>query len=374
MHNSMKAKFALEDGSVYSGTAFASEGERSGEVVFNTSMFGYQEILTDPSYKGQIVTMTYPLIGNYGVNADDVESNRVWVEGFVVKEVSKCTSNFRSSESLQSYLKRSGVVAIEGVDTRAITKKLRVTGSMNGVISTVDLDDRSLVEKARQVPKMVGLDLVKNVTRKEAIHCSKLLSDVTLESPRFRVALLDCGVKFNILRSLVKMGCDVTVFPATTSHTEILKFKPDGVCLSNGPGDPSAVTYAIECVKGLIKKEIPIFGICLGHQILNLAFGAKVYKMKFGHHGANHPVKNLATGKIEITSHNHGFAVDEKTVNKVGLEVTHIDLNDNTVEGVSHKSLPMFSVQYHPEASPGPHDASYLFNRFCEMMDGVKAN
>lgn len=370
----MKAKLALEDGTIYTGYSFGFEGEKSGEVVFNTAMSGYQEILTDPSYKGQIVTMTYPLIGNYGINPEDFESSHPWVEGFIVRESSKMESNYRSTENLSNFLKRYNIVAIEGVDTRAITKKLRVDGSMNGIISTIDLDDKSLVKKAQKVPRIVGLDLVKDVTSHNTKHWSEFVTTKDNgkfkgEIPRYKVALLDCGVKFNIIRSLVSVGCDVTIFPANTDYEDIIKYKPDGVCLSNGPGDPSPVKYAIECVKGIIKKEIPIFGICLGHQILSLALGAKVFKLKFGHHGANHPVKNLKTNKIEITSQNHGFAVDEKSLDGLGLEVTHINLNDQTVEGVRHKSLPLFSVQYHPEASPGPHDARYLFDKFCKLME-----
>lgn len=370
----IRAKLALEDGSVFEGTSFGADGEKVGEVVFNTAMTGYQEILTDPSYKGQIVTMTYPLIGNYGVNLLDVESAHPWVEGFVVREVSKIYSNFRATDDISSYLKKHNVVAIEGVDTRAVTKKLRVDGSLSGVLSNADLSDQSLVEKARRAPKMVGLDLAQKVTCSQPRHWKEFVNhgangSLTKVEPRWKVALLDYGVKYNIVRSLVANGCDVTIFPAFAKSDDVLAFKPDGICLSNGPGDPAAVTYAIECVKNLLGAGLPIFGICLGHQILSLALGAKVYKLKFGHHGANHPVKNLATGKIEITSQNHGFAVDGDSLDKIGVAITHINLNDQTIEGFAHKSRPVFSVQYHPEASPGPHDANYLFGKFCKMME-----
>jgi carbamoyl-phosphate synthase small subunit len=367
----MRAKLALEDGTVLEGTAFGHPGERSGEVVFNTAMTGYQEILTDPSYKGQIVTMTCPLIGNYGVNAEDDEHERMWAEGFVVREMSRIRSNFRSTEDLDACLRRNRVVGISGIDTRMVTKRLRERGALRGVISAEDLDDASLVRKARAVPPMEGLDLVPGVTCRTTQRWTEVLRGDALAASappsRFRVACLDFGMKRNILRCLVRVGCDATVFPAQTPAREILDFKPDGVFLSNGPGDPAAVTYAIEAVRGLLGKA-PIFGICLGHQILSLACGGRTYKLKFGHHGANHPVMDLATRRIAITSQNHGFAADPASLGGAGVEVTHRNLNDQTVEGLRHTSLPAFSVQYHPEAAPGPHDAQPLFERFTQMM------
>jgi carbamoyl-phosphate synthase small subunit len=367
------AKLALEDGTVFTGRSFGADGERTGEVVFNTAMSGYQEVLTDPSYKGQIVTMTYPHIGNYGVNEDDWESGKVWVEGFVAREFSRVTSNFRASGGLDEYFKKHGIVAIDDIDTRALTRKLRETGALNAVLSSVELDDAKLVARAKSTPKMAGQDLVKYVTSDRPRPWKEFVRhDADAKPPAFRhkVAVIDCGVKYNIIRSLVHMGCDVTVYPATVDCKELEKY--DGVCLSNGPGDPEVVTYTIDCVKGLLKKEKPIFGICLGHQILGLALGAKTYKLKFGHHGANHPIRNEITRKVEITSQNHGFAVEQKSLEAVGGEVTHINLNDGAVEGLRHKSLPVFSVQYHPEAAPGPHDASYLFEQFLKNMEAKK--
>ncbi|HZE95638.1 MAG TPA: glutamine-hydrolyzing carbamoyl-phosphate synthase small subunit [Planctomycetota bacterium] len=367
------AKLALEDGTVFTGRSFGADGERSGEVVFHTAMSGYQEVLTDPSYKGQIVTMTYPHIGNYGVNEEDWESGKVWVEGFVAREFSKVSSNHRSKATLDDYFKTHGIVAIDDIDTRALTRKLRQTGSMSGVLSTVELDDAKLVAKAKGIPKMGGLDLVKYVTSDRARHWTEFVKhDANAKPPvlKHKVALIDCGAKYNIVRSLVNRGCDVTVYPANVDCKEIQNY--DGICLSNGPGDPEVVTYTIECVKGLLKKEKPIFGICLGHQILGLALGAKTYKLKFGHHGANHPIRNEITKKVEITSQNHGFAVEQKSLEAVGGEVTHVNLNDGAVEGLRHKSLPVFSVQYHPEASPGPHDASYLFDQFLKNIEAKK--
>jgi len=367
------AKLALEDGTVFTGRAFGADGERSGEVVFNTAMSGYQEVLTDPSYNGQIVTMTYPHIGNTGVNEEDFESARCWVEGFVAREFSRVTSNQRATASLEEFFRQHRITAIDDIDTRALTRRLRLDGSMNGVLSTLDLDDQRLVEKAKAIPKMSGLDLVQNVTSdrprpwKEFVTHDANGKAVPL---RFRVAVVDCGVKFNIIRSLVHLGCDVTVHPARASAQDLAGY--DGVCLSNGPGDPAAVTYAIEAVRGLLRMEKPIFGICLGHQILGLALGAQTYKLAFGHHGANHPIKNLLTGKVEITSQNHGFCVEEKTLRAAGGEVTHVNLNDGAVEGLRHRSLPVFSVQYHPESAPGPHDASYLFEQFIANMEAKK--
>jgi carbamoyl-phosphate synthase small subunit len=367
------AKLALEDGTVFTGRSFGAEGERSGEVVFNTAMSGYQEILTDPSYKGQIVTMTYPHIGNTGINEEDFESEKPWVEGFVAREFSRVSSNQRATSSLEEFFRRRGIMAIDDIDTRAMTRRLRLDGSMNGVLSTADLDDAGLVAKARAIPKMSGLDLVKFVTSDRPRHWKEFVThDANGRSVelKHRVALVNCGVKFNIVRSLVHRGCDVTVYPATAAAKDLEGY--DGVCLSNGPGDPAAVTYAIESVRGLLRKETPIFGICLGHQILGLALGAETYKLRFGHHGANHPIKNLLSGRVEITSQNHGFAVEEKTLRAAGGEVTHVNLNDGAVEGLRHRSLPVFSVQYHPEASPGPHDASYLFEQFLENIEQMK--
>ncbi len=368
------AKLALEDGTVYTGYSFGGEGEAKGEVVFNTAMTGYQEILTDPSYKGQIVTMTYTQIGNYGVNAEDVESDRPWVEGFICREASKWVSNWRATEQLSSYLKRHGIVALEGIDTRDLTKKLRINGSMNGVISTVDADDQSLISKAKKVPSMKGLDLVKLVSRVTPTHYTQLENFNYSNSvePKFKVALIDCGAKYNIVRLLITSGCDVTIFPAFSTAEEIASGRFDGIVVSNGPGDPEVVTCTIETIKGLVKKGLPIFGICLGHQLLAHAFGASTYKLKFGHHGANHPVKNLSNGHVEITSQNHGFAVDEQSAIKAGFEITHINLNDSTIEGISHRHYPAFAVQYHPEASPGPHDSRYLFNKFTSAMAVMK--
>ena len=367
------AKLALEDGTVFTGRSFGADGERSGEVVFNTAMSGYQEVLTDPSYKGQIVTMTYPHIGNYGVNDEDWESSKVWVEGFVAREFSRVVSNFRSTAGLDEYFREHGIVAIDDIDTRALTRKLRLTGSMNGVLSNVELDDAKLAAKAKAIPKMSGLDLVKFVTSDKPRHWKEFVThdrNGKNGSLKHKVAVVDCGVKYNIIRSLVHLGCDVTVYPADAPAKELEKY--DGVCLSNGPGDPEAVTYTIATVKDLLKKDMPIFGICLGHQILGLALGAKTYKLKFGHHGANHPIRNEITKKVEITSQNHGFCVEQKSLEAVGGEVTHVNLNDGAVQGLRHKSMPVFSVQYHPEAAPGPHDASYLFQQFLKNMETKK--
>ena len=359
----MKALLALEDGTVFYGNTFAGKGEVSGEVVFNTSMTGYQEVLTDPSYKGQIVTMTYPLIGNYGINSEDVESSRIQVEGFVVREYEPVPSNWRAEQTLADYLSRQGIVGIEGVDTRALTRHIRLAGAMRGVISTSDLDPGSLTKKAKASQGLVGVDLVKGVT------CQKPYEWPQENGARFQVVTFDCGMKFNIARSLAQRGCHVTVVPAHTSAEEIRTMNPDGIVLSNGPGDPEPITYVVDTIKRLI-PDYPIFGICLGHQMLGLAFGGKTYKLKFGHRGANHPVKNLFTGKVEITSQNHGFCVDVESIKDPDVEITHINLNDQTMEGMRHRKLPVFSVQYHPEASPGPHDASYLFDEFIGFMEG----
>ncbi len=355
-----KALLALEDGTVYEGTSFGAEGERAAELVFNTSMTGYQEILTDPSYYGQMVTMTYPLIGNYGTNPEDVESRKPWVEAFVVRELSSVSSNWRCENDLASYLKENGVIGMQGVDTRAITRHIRVEGAMKAVISTTDLDSASLVEKARASQGLVGVDLVREVTRGEEERFST-------EEKRFHVVAYDFGIKNNILRCLSKRGCEVTVVPASTPPDEILAHNPDGIFLSNGPGDPAAVKYAHENVRELVGKR-PVFGICLGHQILALALGGKTFKLKFGHRGANHPVKNLRTGRTEITAQNHGFAADPDSFDANEVELTHINLNDQTLEGFRMKNISAFSVQYHPEASPGPHDSRYLFDDFIEAM------
>jgi carbamoyl-phosphate synthase small subunit len=361
----MEAILALESGKIFRGESFGADQERCGEVVFNTSMTGYQEILTDPSYKGQIVTMTCPLIGNYGINKEDVESRKPFLEGFVVKEYSKLSSSWRSEESLGDYLKENNILGIEGIDTRALTLHIRQAGAMKAVLSTRDLDEKSLVRKARGSQGLVGVDLVKEVTSNKKYIWSQL------KSKGYKVVVLDCGVKYNILRELLNKGSQVIVVPAETSAKEILNLKPSGVLLSNGPGDPAAVKYVIKTTRELIGK-IPIFGICLGHQMLGLALGGRTYKLKFGHHGANHPVKDLKTGKVSITVQNHGFCVDIDSLNKKDLEVTHINLNDHTLEGMRHKKLPLFSVQFHPEASAGPHDANYLFGEFIKMMKNHK--
>ena len=358
----MDAILALEDGMIFQGRAFGPRGERYGEVVFNTSMTGYQEILTDPSYKGQIVTMTYPLIGNYGINSEDVESRKPFVEGFVVKECSKRASNWRAQKPLDVYLKENNILGIEGIDTRALTLHIREAGAMKAVLSTEDLNAKSLVQKAKDSPGLIGVDLVKEVTSNH-----KYVWDKAKEN-KYRVVVIDCGVKYNILRELLKHKCQVIIVPADTKAEEILEMRPDGVLLSNGPGDPAAVSYVIETTKKLIGK-VPIFGICLGHQMLGLALGGATYKLKFGHHGANHPVKDLKTGKVSITVQNHGFCVDIDSLNKKEIEITHINLNDQTLEGMRHKKLSIFSVQFHPEASAGPHDAGYLFGEFTKMME-----
>ncbi|MCX5679132.1 MAG: glutamine-hydrolyzing carbamoyl-phosphate synthase small subunit [Candidatus Omnitrophica bacterium] len=359
----MKAFLALEDGTVFRGLSFGSEGERCGEIVFNTSMAGYQEILTDPSYKGQIVAMTYPLIGNYGINDEDAESNRVFLEGFVVKECSKVTSNWRSRKSLGEYLKENKIIGIEGIDTRALTLRIRQSGELKAVITTFKQDEKELIQKARQSRGLTGRDLVKDVVPGKSYQWN--------DKGRYHVAVLDCGVKFNILRELAKNGCRVTVVPAKTGSKEILELKLDGVLLSNGPGDPAAVPYVVHTVRELI-GHVPMFGICLGHQMLGQAFGGKTFKLKYGHHGGNHPVKDLKTGKAAITVQNHGFCVDIETLNKKNIEMTHLNLNDGTLEGMRHKKLPIFSVQFHPESAPGPRDAEYLFGRFVEMMKRKK--
>ena len=408
-----KAILALADGTVFEGVSFGAVGEAEGEVVFNTSMSGYQEILTDPSYKGQIVTMTYPLIGNYGVNPEDVESHRPFVEGFVVKEGSVLPSNWRARKSLEEYLRDYGIVGIQGIDTRALTRHIRDHGAQEGVISTVEDDALRLVAKAQASPGLIGRDLVKEVCCTSPFSWGHgvwewpqgyaapgagelpggrgpgagtdatqlTLFGARLESRggrRHRVLAYDCGIKWNILRQLVSAGCDVTVVPASATAEQVLALEPDGIFLSNGPGDPEGVPYLIEAVRTLIGRK-PIFGICLGHQIIGLALGGRTYKLKFGHHGGNQPVKDLTTDKVEITSQNHGFAVEmasfkadpkgEILGDPNDIVLTHVNLNDHTCEGLMHRKLPLFSVQYHPEASPGPHDASYLFRRFVKMLE-----
>jgi carbamoyl-phosphate synthase small subunit len=365
------AKLALEDGTVYTGRNFGAAGETFGEVVFNTSMTGYQEVLTDPSYKGQIVTMTYPLIGNYGINADDRESLRPQVEGFIVRELSRLPSNFRSQGRLDDYLREHNVIGLEGIDTRALVRRLRVRGSMTGVLSTTDLDNASLVRKACSSPNIVGRDLVREVVPSQSFAWSEGFTNpfVTYLPARpatHHVVALDFGMKHNILRCLVQVGCKVTVLPGTASADDVLAQKPDGIFLSNGPGDPAPLSYAIETIGRLADKK-PMFGICLGHQLLGLALGGQTFKLKFGHRGANQPVLNQQTNKVEITTQNHGFAVRLDNL-PPDLEPTHINLNDQTLEGMRHKRWPLFSVQYHPEASAGPHDSGYLFEEFRKLM------
>jgi carbamoyl-phosphate synthase small subunit len=372
------AKLALEDGTVYTGTSFGATGEVDGEVCFNTSMSGYQEIVTDPSYRGQIVTMTYPEIGNYGVNAEDVESGGAHLSGFVVRQLSRRVSNFRADGDLHAYLAAAGVMGLAGIDTRALVRRIRNHGALKGVLSTKDLDDASLVAKARASRGLVGRDLVREVVPSEAKTWSEPLSTwATLgdDQPpaadnRPHIIALDYGMKWNIARHLHDEGCRVTVVPGTFTAEQVLAQKPDGVFLSNGPGDPEPLEYAIKTIQGLLGKT-PIFGICLGHQLLSLACGAKTFKLKFGHRGANQPVLNIEDGTVEITAQNHGFAVDEASLPS-SLQVTHRNLNDDTIEGVKHRELPAFSVQYHPEASSGPHDSQYLFRRFREMVSLVE--
>ena len=389
------AKLALEDGTVFTGTSIGADGEVDGEVCFNTSMTGYQEILTDPSYRGQIVTMTYPQIGNYGVNAEDVESQRPHLAGFVVREHSRTQSNFRSEQSLSEYLRQSGIVAIESIDTRSLVRRLRSRGAMKGILSTTDLDDASLVKKAKASLGLVGRDLVREVLPDQPFEWQQPLSEWTHlngrgqgtevrgqasdtrhptpdTSAQRHVVALDYGMKWNIPRHLVDLGCRVTILPGTATAEDVLAQEPDGVFLSNGPGDPEPLEYAISTIRGLLGKK-PIFGICLGHQLLGLACGAKTFKLKFGHRGANHPVQNLESGAVEITSQNHGFAVAEDSLPRF-LQVTHRSLNDNTIEGITHLDVPAYSVQYHPEASAGPHDSHYLFRRFLESMKVATCN
>jgi carbamoyl-phosphate synthase small subunit len=357
------AVLALEDGKVFEGVSFGREGETTGEVVFNTALCGYQEVLTDPSYAGQIVTMTYPHIGNYGVNREDVESARPQVAGFVVREASTVASSWRASGELHRYLDEHGIVGIAEVDTRELTRHLRTHGAKRGCVSSADLLPDSLVRKALASRDMVGLDLAREVTCREPYRVSAGGG----AEPAFKVVAYDFGMKQNILRSLARAGCEVTVVPAMTTAGEALALDPDGIFLSNGPGDPEPCAYAVEAARELM-RERPIFGICLGHQILGLACGGKTFKLKFGHRGANHPVKNLLTGQVEITAQNHGFSVDPSLFEDPDFLQTHVNLNDGTVEGFKHRRLPLLSVQYHPEASPGPHDSHYLFGEFVAMM------
>ena len=359
--NKTKAKLILKNGLVFNGISVGHHGETIGEICFNTGMTGYQEILTDPSYCGQIINMTFPHIGNYGINSDDMESLKIQASGFIVREANDIPSNYRSLQSLDSFLKDNKIVGIQEVDTRMITRIIRDEGSMNAIISSDNLNEKKLKEKLNSFPSMKGLDLVKVVSTKERYVWNKR------QENKYRVAVLDFGIKFNILRLLESFGCYCEVFPADTSSSEILEFNPDGIFLSNGPGDPDAVSYAIDTVKSLIGLR-PIFGICLGHQILCLALGAKTFKLKFGHRGCNHPVKNINNGLIEITSQNHGFSVLSESLPD-NINVTHTSLNDNTIEGIKCEELNVFSVQYHPESSPGPHDSRYLFQSFIQMMD-----
>ncbi len=361
MNLSKKAILVLEDGRTFRGESFGAEGETFGEMVFNTSMTGYQEILTDPSYAGQIVAMTYPLIGNYGVNEEDTESEKPWVEGFVVREASRVASNWRSTETLDSYLKRHKIVGIEHIDTRALVRHIRSKGAMRAAISSIDPDEKSLLEKVKSSPEMNNRELASAVTVESSFEFP------AAQDEKFHIVAYDFGVKTNSLREFARYGCRVTIVPAETSAEEALALKPDGIFLSNGPGDPSSMKNVVAEIKKLIEQNVPMFGICLGHQILGQVFGGETYKLKFGHRGGNQPIKDLTTGKIEIASHNHGFAVEADSL-PADIEITHINLNDNTVAGLRHKTMPIFSVQYHPESAPGPHDSEYLFERFIELM------
>jgi carbamoyl-phosphate synthase small subunit len=365
MNLSKKAILVLEDGRAFHGESFGAEGESFGEMVFNTSMTGYQEILTDPSYAGQIVAMTYPLIGNYGVNEEDTESRRPWVEGFVVRESSRVASNWRSTETLDSYLKRHKIVGVERIDTRALVRHIRDKGAMRAGISSIDTDEKTLLEKVLESPKMKNRELASSVTTDESF-------DFPADAPeKFHVVAYDFGVKTNSLREFAKMGCKITIVPAETSADEVLALKPDGIFLSNGPGDPASMKKTVAEIKKLTEENVPMFGICLGHQILGQVFGGSTYKLKFGHRGGNQPIMDLTTGKVEIAAHNHGFAVEAKSL-PADVEITHVNLNDQTVAGLRHKSLPVFSVQYHPESAPGPHDSEYLFRRFIDLMEKEK--
>jgi carbamoyl-phosphate synthase small subunit len=368
-----KALLLLEDGTIFRGYTFAGEGHTLGEVVFNTSMTGYQEVLTDPSYKGQIVAMTYPLIGTYGINGEDMESAAIQVEAFIVREYQDFPSNWRSTRTLADFLNDHRKIGIEGIDTRALTRHIRQAGAMRGIIATDTDEIAALMDEVQAYPGLNGIDLVQYVTCQKPYrwhHGAQSLEAPLAWDPKqpgLRVAALDCGIKFNILRMLERQGCQVMVFPAQTPADQILATNPDGVFLSNGPGDPAALHRVIGTVRNLLGKR-PVFGICLGHQVMGLALGGKTFKLKFGHRGANQPVKDLTTEKVEITSQNHGYCVDIDSLNHVPVRLTHLNLNDNTLEGMEHLEIPAFSVQYHPEASPGPHDASYLFERFIQLM------
>ncbi len=367
MNLAKKAILVLEDGRTFRGASFGAEGETFGEIVFNTSMSGYQEILTDPSYAGQIVAMTYPLIGNYGVNEEDCESRRPWVEGFVVREASRIASNWRSTETLDSYLNRHKIVGIEHLDTRALVRHIRDKGAMRSAISTVDLDEKNLLEKVLASPEMANRELASFVTIDESFDYPAFAPE------KFHVVAYDFGVKTNSLREFAKFGCRTTVVPADTSASEVLAMKPDGIFLSNGPGDPGSMKKTVAEIKKLTETQVPMFGICLGHQILGQVFGGTTYKLKFGHRGGNQPIMDLTTGKVEIASHNHGFAVKAESLPET-VKITHVNLNDQTVAGLQHKTLPIFSVQYHPESAPGPHDSEYLFKRFIELMENKSFN
>ena len=388
LHNLMEAILALEDGRVWRGRGFGARAQVVGEVVFNTAMTGYQEILTDPSYSGQIVTMTYPLIGNYGVNDQDPESGRVFAEGFIVRELSRIVSSWRASSSLPDYLKAAGVPGISDIDTRSLVRHIRERGSMRGCLTTEQTSEAEVIDRARSAPEMVGLDLASRVTCREPyewcdaqssaygspglLHTASAAYDSAKSEPHFHVVAYDFGLKHNSLRSMAALGCRVTVIPSHTSAEDVSALRPDGIWLSNGPGDPEPLSGVVANLKKLIGRY-PIFGICLGHQLLGLAFGGRTYKLPFGHHGGNQPVKDLTTGRVEITAQNHGFAVDADSLPD-DCEITHINLNDNTVEGLRHRSLPVYSVQYHPEAGPGPHDAAYLFDRFLDAMEENRRN
>ena len=363
---SRPAVIALEDGACFEAETFSGRGEIYGELVFNTSLCGYQEILTDPSYRGQIVTMTYPLIGNYGINHKDMESYRPHAEGFVVGEYSRIASNWRSTMTLAAYLESNGILGVHQVDTRAITLHIRSKGAMKCVVSTEDLDKESLIAKAKASEGLIGRDLVSEVTVREPF---KWTDEHSHGRTGLRVAALDCGLKYNQLRILSRLGCDIEVYPVESSTTDIATSRPDGFFISNGPGDPDGVPQVVETVRSVIQQGIPTFGICFGHQLLGLALGGKTYKLKFGHRGSNQPVMDLQTGKVEITSQNHGFCVDKDSLDTEQVETTHINLNDGTSEGLRHRTLPVFSVQYHPEAAPGPNDAMHLFNRFVSLME-----
>jgi carbamoyl-phosphate synthase small subunit len=368
-----KAVLLLDDGFYLEGEALGARGEAFGEVVFNTCLTGYQEILSDPSYRGQIVTMTYPLIGNYGIVPEDMESDRPWLSGFIVREASALRSNWRSKMDLWTWLEEKGVVGIQGVDTRALTRHLRVEGSRQGVISSGNKDSKSLAAALKDAPRIVGRDLVKEVTCLAAYVWTEGLPGAAPVSPRRHIVVLDCGVKRNILRHLVSSGCRVTVVPASTTADQIMALDPQGLVISNGPGDPEPVDYVIRTVQALVGR-LPMFGICLGQQMLGLALGGKTYKLKFGHHGGNHPVKDVSSGRIAITSQNHGFNVDIDSLQSPGTRMTHVNLYDGTAEGLENERLGIFSVQYHPEASPGPHESGSLFGRFVQMVDGASVS